>query len=385
MVDHKFYYTPLLVLGHKHMLVTQFLILRRATLCLLFIAAIGAAASYGAEPTLDQMLRSSTSESKQERYMAIDDLGERHADAGAVVPKLIPMLDDKDPQVRWRTARTLGEYRGQAEQAVDGIRNLLKDSDPIVQYQAAVALGKLGDKSNETIEALINVATSQDPRLARAGIEAIRQLKPNPKRVAEVLGKALKSGDPAVNVQALETIVSEGKKALPFLKEALKNPDTAYVASAAIEELGSAAAETVPELSSLLEKSRHSQMKIQLLLALASIGPDAASAESEIRSQLELSNDVTVPVAAAYALGCVGAKNSDADLKEAAKKGDQFLQMMAIWAIAKIHPDDKAAGKAAIEKLTQALKSDKSAVRGGRGSKLAIVARPAGGGRAVLS
>ncbi len=340
------------------------------------IAAIGAVQSIAAEPTLEQMLKSAASGSKQERYTAIDDLGERHAHADQVVPKLVPMLADKDPQIRWRTARTLGEYRGQAKVAVEGIRKLLGDKDPIVQYHAAVALGKLEDTSDETIEALVNVATSKDRRTARAGIEAIRHLKPGPKRVAEVLGKALKSGDPAITVQALETIAAEGKKALPFLKEALKNPDTAYLACAAIEQIGPDAADTVPELTKLLEKSKHSQMQIQLLLAVASIGPDAASAEPEIKSLLESSKDFTVPVAAVYALGSIGAKNSDEDLKRAAKKDDQFLQMMAMWAIAKLHPDDQVATKAAIEKLTQSLKSDKVAVRGAAAKSLQSLHAP---------
>ena len=46
------------------------------------------------------------------------------------------------------------------------------------------------------------------------------------------------------------------------------------------------------------------------------------------------------------------------------------MQMMAIWAIAKIHPDDKAATKSAIEKLTQALKSDNTAMRGAAAKSL---------------
>ena len=50
--------------------------------------------------------------------------------------------------------------------------------------------------------------------------------------------------------------------------------------------------------------------------------------------------------------------------------------MMAIWAIAKLHPDDQAATKAAIEKLTQALKSDKVAVRGAAAKSLQSLHAP---------
>ena len=58
-------------------------------------------------------------------------------------------------------------------------------------------------------------------------------------------------------------------------------------------------------------------------------------------------------MAAAYALGSIGAEDVDAELKLAAAKDDPFLQMIATWALAKLHPDDQAAMKAAVEKLMQ--------------------------------
>ncbi|MFO0792215.1 MAG: HEAT repeat domain-containing protein [Pirellulales bacterium] len=330
--------------------------------CLL--AALFALPTLAAESqSVDEMLKAATSGAKDARYTAIDDLGERHANAAQVVPALVKQLGDSDPQVRWRTARTLGEYRGQAKEAVEAVRQLLSDEDVVVQYHAAVALGKLEDKSDATVEALVQAATSKDARVARAAIAAIRSLQPGPKRVAEVLGKALKSNDQAITLHAMETIVEQGDKATPFLKEALKNPDTAYLACTAIESIGPEAAGTVPELTAILGKTKHSKMLIQTLLALAAIGPQASSAAPQITPLLDYSTDATVPVAAAYALGSIGAKDVDAELKRATAKNDPFIQMMAYWAIAKTHPDDEAATKTAVEKLAQALKSDKPHVR----------------------
>ena len=84
---------------------------------------------------------------------------------------------------------------------------------------------------------------------------------------------------------------------------------------------------------------------IQTLLALASIGPAAESAAPKIVPLLEMPNDATVPVAAAYALGSIGAKNADAPLRRALTKDNAFLQMIAAWSIAKLHPDDEACAK----------------------------------------
>ena len=198
------------------------------------------------------MLQDAAKGPKDKRYTAIDDLGERHAHASQVVPQLQKMLQDEDPQVRWRTARTLGEYGSQAKDSAAGLRKLLSDKDPIVQYHAAVALGKVEDRSDETVEALIDVATSKDARVARAAIAALHNLKPGPKRVAEALAKALQSNDQAITMHALEAIVEEGANAVPLLKEALGQPETSYLACAAVEQLGPDAAPVVPELAALL-------------------------------------------------------------------------------------------------------------------------------------
>jgi len=102
---------------------------------------------------------------------------------------------------------------------------------------------------------------------------------------------------------------------------------------------------------------------IQALLAIASIGPAAESAAPKIEPLLAMDTDATVPVAAAYALGSIGAKNSDAALRGAMVKKDPFLQMIAAWAVAKLHPGDKAAEKLAVDMLVQGLKSDNPTIR----------------------
>jgi HEAT repeat protein len=70
-----------------------------------------------------------------------------------------------------------------------------------------------------------------------------------------------------------------------------------------------------------------------------------------------------VPVAAAYALGSIGAKDADAALRAAMTKDNEFLQMVAAWAVAKLNPDDPATIKTAVEKLVQGLKSDNPSIR----------------------
>lgn len=318
-----------------------------------------------AEPSADvaALVKAAVSGTGQARYTAIDDLGERHMAGPMVTPELQKLLVDKDPQVRWRSARALGDYGDLAQAAAPGLRKLLTDSDAIVQYHAAVALGRIDDKSDETVHALVTAATSKDGRVARAAIAALRNLDPGPEHIVKALGQVLKSDDEAVVLYALEAITERGKDAAPMLIEALKQPDTAYLACTAIEHIGPDAAATVPALTELIGSTRHSQLLIQALLATASIGPAAEAAAPKIEPLLAMETDATVPVAAAYALGSIGAKQADASLRAAIAKKDPFLQMIAAWAVAKLNPGDKAAVKLAVDKLVQGLKSNEPTIR----------------------
>jgi HEAT repeat protein len=309
------------------------------------------------------LLKSAASGAGQARYTAIDDLGERHMAAGIVVPELEKLLADKDPNVRWRSARALGDYDAQAISAAPALRNLLKGNEAIVQYHAAVALGRIGDKSDETVQALVAAATGKDERIARAAIASLRELEPGREHVLKALGELLKSENDAVVLHAMEAIVEHGKQSVPLLNDALAKPETAYLACTAIEHLGPEAAETVPALSELLGKTKHSQVLIQALLALASIGPAAEAASPKVVTFLDWKDDATVPVAAAYALGSIGAKDADEALRAAMTKENPFLQMVAAWAIAKLNPEDNAALKTAVEKLVQGLKNNDPAIR----------------------
>lgn len=351
---------------------------RRSAALFFGLIAVLALPSFAAE-TADTaaLLQTVANGPKEKRGAAIDHLGERHEHASQVVPALQKCLQDDDAQVRWRTARALGEFGSQAKDSAAGLRKLLGDNDPIVQYHAAVALGKLDDRSEETTEALINAATSEDGRVARAAIAALRHLKPGPKKVAEALAKALKSNDQAVTLHAMEAIVEQGANAMPLLKEALAQPETAYLACAAIEQIGPDAAPAVPDLVAMLSSTKHSHMQIQTLLALASIGPAAESAAPQIVPLLKSADDATVPVAAAYALGSMGAKDADAELRAAATaKDNAFLQMIATWALAKLHPNDQDAKKLAIEKLSQGLKSDDVTMRKAAAKSLQLLQAP---------
>lgn len=315
-----------------------------------------------AEEDTQQLLKEARQATGLDRYDAIDDLGEQAQQAEVVVPALLRLLADPDTQVQWRAARSLGDFEGSAEGAVRPLTELLASPDAAVQYHAAVALARIGNVDEATIDALVSLAIGPDARVARAAIASLRRLKASPQIVAAALKQAMASDDQAVVVHAMEAVVELGPKAAPLLIEALQDPRTVYVACGAIEQMGADAAPTVPALDELLATSKHSHLQIQALLALASIGPPARSATGQIVTLMNNSQDATAPVAAAYALGAIGAVDADAALRAAAKKHDPLLQMMAVWALAKIHPDDEPLRSHALELLHQGLTSKEPAV-----------------------
>jgi HEAT repeats len=326
---------------------------------------------------LERLADAATTGSGQGRYVAIDDLGERAAESDMIVPDLIKNLDDGDPQVVWRSVRALGDYGEEGVAAAPKLRELFAKGDPILKYHAAVTLGKIGDRSDATVDMLVDAVGSSDGRVSRAAIEALKMLKPGPQKIVPALKKALQSNDRSVAVNALDAIVEVGPKAVPLLNEMLTDPATMYMAATAIADIGPGAAGTVPQLEKLLGETKHSQLQIQLLLALGRIGPPANSAAPRIADLLENSQDSTVPVAAAFALGSIGATDADAPLRAAAAKDQPFLSMVAAWSLARLHPGDAQLKQQALDKLNAGLKSKDPAIQGAAERGLKMLDLPA--------
>ncbi|MBM3977094.1 MAG: hypothetical protein FJ299_08905 [Planctomycetes bacterium] len=104
-------------------------------------AAVPAAAAPAEanEPEWMGLVRLLGDPSPTERWSAVDGLGRVLAEGeAAVVPYLLPMLDDSDTFVRMVAARIFGDARTVA--AVDALIDALEDGEPSVREAALVAL-----------------------------------------------------------------------------------------------------------------------------------------------------------------------------------------------------------------------------------------------------
>jgi HEAT repeat protein len=302
----------------------------------------------------------------QGRVLVLDEIGAIGQNAKPALSALVAAFGDSEPRVRWHAARAVGLIGEDSRSAIPDLVKLLGDDDPIVVTQAAAALGQIReDDGRETvpdadaaiyssaIEPLAKSAVHGDARVRRAAMQALRRFSPAPGAMAPIVSRHLADADPSVVLAALHTVADLGSDAVPLLLEALKDPKSRYWAEVALAAMGPEAAPATESLAVAAGEGEPDE-RLQAILALASIGEKAASAAPALVQALE-SNDETLRLAAAFALGSVRAGGADACLTKAAASDDAFLSAVASWALARIHPQDKALVDKAVDRLRAGL------------------------------
>jgi HEAT repeat protein len=290
----------------------------------------GAPARSG-EPSLSELigvLKSSKPSDETARLKAIDELGSRGQQAAAAVAPLMELLKDGSAKVRAHAARALGEIGAPAKPAVAALAELLKDPDETVRRQA---------------------------------VKAVLGIRPGPQVTVPLCVKLLEDADPGVRMRILHAIAEAGSEAVPGLIEALKNDQAAYWACLVLREIGAAAKDAVPALAERLKDPRP-EVRREAVLALAAMDEAAGPALPQIAAALD---DEHARSAATYALGRIGKIPADAETKVRAnaRSDDKMLCTTSLWALARVHPEDKQLRGEATEQLLARLKDQDPLVR----------------------
>lgn len=322
---------------------------------------------------------------KDARVLVIDDIAKLGQNSKAALEDLVKATADEDARTRWHAARAIGLIGEDALPALPTLLTLLADADPIVVTQSAAAIGLIREDDGRAtmpsadaqayasaVEPLAKSATHPDPRVRRAAVRTLRRLIPSAQALAPLLSKQLADVDPSVVMPALHTLADMDDAAVPFLMEALKQPASRYWASVALTEIGPEAAPAVESLARLATEGEIHE-RIQALLALAAIGEKAGAAAPAMIKMLE-SDDSALRFPAAFALGSVRAGDADGVLEKTLQGDDPFLAEVASWALARIHPDDKALMDNAVKKLRTGLHSDRPNERTAAASGLSDLA-----------
>jgi HEAT repeat protein len=250
-----------------------------------------------------------------------------------------------------------------ASNSVPALTKLLKSPNAMVRGHAANALEEIHDGSKPVLVALADLLDDKDANVRRAAIDALVAIHPGPDVLVPILVRAMKNADmdPSVIVPALEVLAQLGDAGMPALMEALQHPKTRYWACIALGSMGPKAKAAVPDLTKLVNE-KEPALRMQAVIALGDIGPDAKPAVPTLIKALS-DDQYSVRYGAAYALGRIGDKAATSELTKQIDSADPFLKTIAVWAVAKLNPDDKAAMQRAVTVLSESLKSNDKRLR----------------------
>jgi HEAT repeat protein len=161
----------------------------------------------------------------------------------ALIPPLVELLNDPNPEVRQTAAMALGKIA--RPHAAPALVEKLRDPDPVVRRESAWALGNLGDEvTDQAGVALVKRLGDPSDEVKAAAAQALGGMRATPDLV-ERLTETLRRGDvptKRATIQALALL--EAPASYQALVEALRDDDARVRqgAIAALGELGDARA-----------------------------------------------------------------------------------------------------------------------------------------------
>ncbi|RYD72682.1 MAG: heme-binding protein, partial [Verrucomicrobiaceae bacterium] len=169
--------------------------------------------------------------------------------ARALAP-LVPLLSDKDEEVRAQAAKVLGD--GRVDQAYSALVAAVKDPSPRVRFYATQALAEFGKREAvEPVLAMLRENNDQDAYLRHAGVMVLAAAKDQ-----AALQAAAKDQSPAIRMASLLAMRQLGS---PSIAEFLQDKDPALVLEAARAINDAPINAALPQLAALLEKPVDSQ------------------------------------------------------------------------------------------------------------------------------
>ncbi len=283
-----------------------------------------------------------------------------YADETPVAGLVKDLKSDKEAD-RLKALDDLGARGEKAAEAVKPIEDLLKDKSAKVRAHAAMALGSIGAAAKDSVPALAELFKDSDDSVRRTAVRAIMAIHPGPKVMIPLCVKLVEDPDPAVRGRVLNAIAERGVEAVPALTEALKDDKAAFWALIILREIGPAAKDAIPAITEKLKDAKP-EIRREAVLTLGAFGEAAVPAVPQIAALL---GDKDAGIAATFVLGELGQipKDVEATVRTNAKSDNAMLSTTSLWALARIHPEDKDLRRETTEKLVARLKDKDSFVR----------------------
>ncbi|MGA2796097.1 MAG: HEAT repeat domain-containing protein [Thermoguttaceae bacterium] len=277
------------------------------------------------------------------------------------VKEFTGQLKSSDEAARLKAIDELGLQGGKAAEAVAPLTGLLKDKSAVVRAHAARALGEIGAPAKSAAAELASLLKDPDETVRRQTVQALHAIRPGPQVMLPLLTKLLEDSDPGVQMRILHAIAEAGPAAVPGLIEALKNDKTTYWACIVLREIGPAAKDAAPALAEKLKDPRP-EIRREAVLTLGALNEAAIPVLPQIAAALD---DEDARSAATFVMGQLGKipANAEAKIRANAKSDDKFLSTVSLWALARVHPEDKELCRQATTQLVDRLKEQDPFVR----------------------
>lgn len=208
-----------------------------------------------------------------------------------VAAKLVPLLKDRDPELRRTAALSLGKIA--APGVVAALREGLKDPDEEVRRNCAWALGNLGEAViDDAGLALVQALNDPAASVKAAAAEAIGNIG-GTQAMVEMLSEALEEPDVATRRTAVLALGwLEAPSSYEALVEALHDPD-AGVRQGAVAALGELAdVQVLPLLRERLLRDPHPGVRSEAAFRLGKIGDESVLPVLRLISQKDESLEV---------------------------------------------------------------------------------------------
>lgn len=192
-------------------------------------------------------------------------------DPDVLIPRLVELLKDPNPDVRQTAALALGKIaRPQAAQA---LVETLRDPDPVVRRDSAWALGNLGDEVMDQVGmALVERLGDPSDEVKTAAAQALGEIRATPDLV-ERLTAILRQADVPTKRAAVQALaLLEAPASYHALVEALRDDD-ARIRQGTIAALGELAdARALPLLRDRLLHDRDAGVRSEAAFRLGKFG-----------------------------------------------------------------------------------------------------------------
>ena len=282
-------------------------------------------------------------------------------------------LKTADEKTKVEVLDQLGASKGATTAAgVKPIEELLKDPSALVRSHAALALGQIGTAAKDSVPALAELVKDTDDNVRRSAVRAIMSIHPGPAVMIPICTRLLEDPDPAIRARILNAIAERGEEAVPALIEALKDEKAAYWALLILRDIGPAAKGAVPAIAEKL-KDKKAEIRREAALTLGAMGDAATPVVPQIAALL---SDEHAAPAATFVLGQLKqiSKEDEAKICANAESKDAMLSPVSLWALSRVHPDDKELRVKTAEALIARLKDANPFVR--KAAALAMASLP---------